>query len=59
MEEKELSEDEVEDESVNIVLKPRKKCGELECHQAKLDEIKKLKDFMAYDEVEDKDHYRI
>ena len=58
MEEKELCEDEVEDESVNIVLVPREKHGENKCHQAKLDEIKELKDFKAYNEVEEKGQYR-
>ena len=50
---------EMNEAAVNLVLIPRSKHGESECMQAKQVELKKLKDFDTYQEVDDTGQYRI
>ena len=46
-------------EQVNIVLLPKTRHNESKCVDAKLEEIRKLKDFDTYDEVEDMGQFQL
>ena len=50
---------EMNEAAVNLVLIPRSKHGESECMQAKQVELKKLKDFDTYQDIDDTGQYRI